>query len=361
MAPACQGRQFPDRIQLQICTHPEATHDVAEVIRSLDDDMTHNQIIEETMCCFSGIPSTAAAINKLHHIRQQPGENLWVYINKWKELYWLCTEKLPKHKLYKMAVSSFCSSLQDPISKKLCEKLLDEWDQWKVLTLKLCFSKTINPYKKYWVNEHRGNLEIMENLIEINETSSQKPNYSGNRNYNKNYNQGGSSSGHNYNRNTCNKGINTKPKCKLCFGPTEVYNIHQLLNEHAASCANQARMVESTTKFFKERTGKAAQINKIELEALAEMHNHQIELVIEEINLYDFPQLDNHQTCIWLGDLKQGYNPEQYYKDISSNSKVHEIYTATISYNTDTTFPITINGLQSRHYWTLVQKGVAWK
>ena len=42
-----------------------ATHDVAEVIRSLDDDMTHDQIIEEIMCCFSGIPSTAAAIDEL--------------------------------------------------------------------------------------------------------------------------------------------------------------------------------------------------------------------------------------------------------------------------------------------------------
>ena len=56
----------------------KATHEVAEVIRSLDDDMTHDQIIEEIMCCFSGIPSTAAAIDELSHMRQQPGENLHV-------------------------------------------------------------------------------------------------------------------------------------------------------------------------------------------------------------------------------------------------------------------------------------------
>ena len=54
---------------------------MAEVIRSLDEDMTHDQIIEEFMCCFSGIPSTAAAIDELSHMRQQPGENLHVYIN----------------------------------------------------------------------------------------------------------------------------------------------------------------------------------------------------------------------------------------------------------------------------------------
>ena len=53
-----------------------ATHDMIEVIRSLDNNMTHNQIIEEVMCCFSGNPSTAAAIDDVSCMRQQPGENL---------------------------------------------------------------------------------------------------------------------------------------------------------------------------------------------------------------------------------------------------------------------------------------------
>ena len=101
----------------------------------------------------------------------------------------------------------------------------------------------------------------MDNSIEINKMSCQKPNYGGNKNYNKNYNQGGSGSVHNY-KNTYKKEINTKPKYKVCFRPTEIYNIHKLLNEHAASHANQTRMVESTTKFIKERTGNAAQIDE---------------------------------------------------------------------------------------------------
>ena len=57
-------------------------------------------------------------------------------------------------------------------------------------------------------------------------------------------------------------------------------------------------MVESTTKFIKERSGNAAQINKIEHEALAKMHDQPIEHVIEEVNSYDFPQLEDHQTHI---------------------------------------------------------------
>ena len=53
-----------------------ATHNIAEAIRSLNDDMTYDQIIEEIMCCFSGIPTTAAAIDELSHMKQEPGENL---------------------------------------------------------------------------------------------------------------------------------------------------------------------------------------------------------------------------------------------------------------------------------------------
>ena len=89
-----------------------------------------------------------------------------------------------------MTLSSFCLSLQDPIGKKLCEKLWDEQDQQKVVTLQLCFNEAINSYKRYQVNEYRKNLKIMENSIEINKTSYQRLNYSGNKNYNKNYNQG---------------------------------------------------------------------------------------------------------------------------------------------------------------------------
>ena len=53
-----------------------ASHKVAGVIRPIDDDIVHNQIIEKIMCCFSGIPSTVAAIDELSHMKQQPGENL---------------------------------------------------------------------------------------------------------------------------------------------------------------------------------------------------------------------------------------------------------------------------------------------
>ena len=47
---------------------------------------------------------------------------------------------------------------------------------------------------------------------------------------------------------------------------------------------------------------------------------------------------------LWLAPLKQGYDPEQYYKDTNLHSKVQDIYTATIGYDTGTDFPIKING-----------------
>ena len=77
------------------------------------------------MCCFSNIPSTAAAIDELAGIRQQPGENLHLF-NKHKDLHWWCTKKLPHDEDYKLTLSTFCASLQDPISRKLSEKLWDE-------------------------------------------------------------------------------------------------------------------------------------------------------------------------------------------------------------------------------------------
>ena len=78
----------------------------------------------------------------------------------------------------------FAPHYKTPSVRKLCEKLWDKWDQQKVLMLQLCFNEAINSYKKYGFNKHRRNLVIMENSIEINEISYQKPNYSGNKNYN---------------------------------------------------------------------------------------------------------------------------------------------------------------------------------
>ena len=65
-----------------------SSQDVAKVIWSLDEELTHDKLIEEIMCAFSGIPSTAAAINELSHIHQQPGQNLLIYNNKYRDLHW---------------------------------------------------------------------------------------------------------------------------------------------------------------------------------------------------------------------------------------------------------------------------------
>ena len=68
-----------------------SSHKVADIVQSLPDDLSHDRIIEEIMCCFSGIPSTTAAIEALSHMKQQPRQNFWIYINKWKDLHWWCT------------------------------------------------------------------------------------------------------------------------------------------------------------------------------------------------------------------------------------------------------------------------------
>ena len=75
-----------------------SSQDVAKVIQSLDKEIPHDKLIEEIMYAFSGIPSTAAAIDELPCIHQQPGQNLLIYINKYRDLHWWCTKKLPGKK-----------------------------------------------------------------------------------------------------------------------------------------------------------------------------------------------------------------------------------------------------------------------
>ena len=88
-----------------------SSQDVAKVICSLDEKLTHDKLIKEIMCTFSGIPSTAAAIDELSRSRQQPGQNL-IYINKYRDLHWWCTKKLPQEETYKLTMSQFCSRTQ---------------------------------------------------------------------------------------------------------------------------------------------------------------------------------------------------------------------------------------------------------
>ena len=168
---------------------------MAKVIRSLDKELMHDKLIEEIMCAFSGIPSTAAAIDKLSHVCQLPGQNLLIYINKYRDLHWWCTKKLPWEEIYKLTFSQFCSPLQDPIGRKLYKKLWDNKENCKLSNLQKCFDESIRAYKWYRVTEHRRELEVFEASVEVNETTyHQKPNHGG-QCYNNNYNNRNNSQG----------------------------------------------------------------------------------------------------------------------------------------------------------------------
>ena len=111
-------------------------------------------------------------------------------------------------------------------------------------------------------------------------------------------------------------------------------------------------------QFIKNRAGNSVHINKIELEALAELVDHPIEHVIHEINQFAFPETEEpNGPCMWLDDLKPCYDPSRYYKDTETNSHVHEIYTTTIAYDTGTVFPIQVNGRTVR---ALLDTGAEW-
>ena len=211
------------------------------------------------MCAFSGIPSTAAAINELSRIHQQPGQNLLIYINKYRDLHWWCTKKLPQEETYKLILSQFCSSLQDPIGRKLCEKLWDEKENHKLLNLQKCFDEAIRFCKWYRVTEHRRELEVFEASVEVNETTyHQKPNCGGQCNNNNNYNNNRSNSQGSKNNSYKGKSTNgPKVQCKFCFGPREIFLIHKLLEEHTNNPERyaEAKAAKSTAEFVKNRTG----------------------------------------------------------------------------------------------------------
>ena len=91
--------------------------------------------------------------------------------------------------------------------------------------------------------------------------------------------------------------------------------------------------------------GNSANIDEVELEALAELMDHPIEHVIHEINMFAFSEMEeSNESCLQLGELKSCYDPSEYYKETEANSRVHEIYTTTIGYDTGTVFPIQVNG-----------------
>ena len=69
----CKEVSYYTGYNLRSALLQRSSQDVATVILSLDKELPHDKLIEEIVCAFSGIPSTAAAIDELSCIHQQPG------------------------------------------------------------------------------------------------------------------------------------------------------------------------------------------------------------------------------------------------------------------------------------------------
>ena len=131
----CKEASYYTGYNFRLALLQRSSQDVTKVIWSLDEELTHDKLIEEIMCTFSGIPSTAAAIDELSAYINNLVRTLLIYINKYRDLHWWCTKKLAHEETYKLTLSQFCSSLQDPIGRKLCEKLWDDKENCKLLNL----------------------------------------------------------------------------------------------------------------------------------------------------------------------------------------------------------------------------------
>ena len=185
-------------------------------------------------------------------------KNLLIYINKYRDLHWWCTKKSPHEETYKLTLSQFCSSLQDPIGRKLYEKLWDDRDNHKLSNLQKCFDEATRAYKQYRVTEHRRELEVFETSVEINETTHHlKSNWNGQcyNNYNNWNNNQGTVNNSYKGKSTFNNGPNVQ--CKFCFGPRETFQIWKLLDQHADNPDHYTKVktANSTTEFVKNRMG----------------------------------------------------------------------------------------------------------
>ena len=143
-------------------------------------------------------------------------------------------------------------------------------------------------------------------------------------NYNNQNNNQGTINNSYKGKSTHNNG--PKVQCKFCFGPRDIFQIWKLLDQHAENpnCYTKAKTVNSTARFIKNRTGNSVHIDKIELEALAELIDHPIKHMIHEINMFAFSEAEEGtETCKWLGKSESCYEPSKYYKDTETNSRVH--------------------------------------
>ena len=148
-----------------------------------------------------------------------------------------------------------------------------------------------------------------------------------------------------------------KVQCKFCFGPREIFQIHKLLEEIASNSEWYAEVKAKIHQHIHQkldrqlcthwqirtrrpgRTGGTAHWT----------HNpwNQPVCLLRDWGAKQTAHVTRqpHTSC---------YDPSQYYKDIKTNSCVHEIYTTTIGYDTGTVFPPTSQWQDSQcpsGYW----------
>ena len=177
----CKGASYYSGYNFRLALLQRSSQDVAKVIRSLDEELSHDKLIEEIMCAFSGIPSTAAAIDELSHICQQPGQNLLIYINKYRDLHCWCTKKLPCEETYKLTTQPVLLFTARPHRQKTPQETMGQQGELQaVKSTEMLWQGYKSLQVQYRVTEHRRELEVFEALVGINGTTHhQKSNQNG--------------------------------------------------------------------------------------------------------------------------------------------------------------------------------------
>ena len=214
-----------------------SSQDVAKVIRSLDEELSHDKLIEEIMCCILRYPQHCSS----HWWTVPYMPATWPKTSSSTSTNTeTSTGGAPRSCHMKKHTSphsaQFCSLLQDPIGKKTLWETMGWQAELQAVKSTEMLWQGHKSLQAVQVTEHRRELEVFETSMEINETTHHQKSNTKMDSTTNNYNNLNNSQGHHRQQLQKENQLTImapKVQCNFCFGPREIFQISKLLDQHA--------------------------------------------------------------------------------------------------------------------------------
>ena len=265
------------------------------------------------MCAFLGIPSTQQQplSETCPAYGKQPGQNLLIYINKYRELHWWCVKKLPWEETYKLTPQPVLLLTSRLHRQKTLQKNCGTTRRvCKLVNLQKCFNEAAWAYKCIQGGQkHRRDLGdpwvYSGNQWDFLPTENQSMVNNRQRQL-QNANKGNMQGFKNNNNFNANKAYNNGPQrssANSCFGPREIYKIHQLLDENAKQpwMLHWGKVSKIHCRIC-QKLGNLCTYQQSRTWSLGRTHGppHWV-CNAHEINMFAFSDIEEaNESCIWL-------------------------------------------------------------